>query len=153
MFEYFLQVRSTMNPAIIGLSCLSPVTATNWGFSMTLNQNPKNFSTSALRLKVLLFTFPQNASKFALLTMIVSWTPQLSPFDCFLPDQHYWSAPKVFWERLQYTATESQGQVAVCAKWRGTLRNEAQVRITATDITAIGKYNWCCCMKVIGGWN
>ena len=29
MFEYFLQVRSIMNPAIIGLSCLSPVTATN----------------------------------------------------------------------------------------------------------------------------
>ncbi|CAI8019496.1 hypothetical protein GBAR_LOCUS11718 [Geodia barretti] len=50
--------------------------------------------------------------------------------------------PKVFWERLQYTVTEGQGQVAVCAKLRGTLGNEAQVRITATDITAIDSYDY-----------
>ena len=37
--------------------------------------------------------------------------------------------------------TESQGEVEVCAKLLGTLKNEVQVHIAATDITAIGKCN------------
>ena len=71
--------------------------------------------------------------------MIVSLAPSLSYFDC--SHTFYYTVPEVYWERLEYAVDESEGKIEVCAQLLGTLKDEVEVHVSTTDITAVGKSN------------
>ena len=54
--------------------------------------------------------------------------------------------PVVLWEKAQYVVLESERSVEVCVALLGTLKREAEVHLTTTDITAIGMLCISCIM-------